>query len=83
MALRIKNQRAEKLAHEIARRSGQTITQAVIVALEERLQRLANRRSAPTLLDEIQEIQRRCAALPNRDERCADEILGYSRDGTF
>jgi antitoxin VapB len=78
MALSIKNQRAEELAHEVARRSGQTMTQTVIVALEERLQRLAGRGSAPSLLDEIQEIQQRCAALPNRDERSADEILGYA-----
>ena len=83
MALSIKNHRAEELAHEVARRAGETMTQAVIAALEERLQRLEGRRSAPSLLDEIRNIQDRCAALPDRDARSADEILGYDRDGTF
>lgn len=35
----------------------------------------------PNLKDEILEIGRRCAALPERDVRSAEEILGYDEDG--
>jgi hypothetical protein len=31
--------------------------------------------------DEIMRISHRCRALPERDQRCADEILGYDERG--
>ena len=40
MALSIRNPRAEKLAREVAAESGENLTEAIIHALEERLERL-------------------------------------------
>jgi antitoxin VapB len=37
--MNIKNPKAERLARELARRNGESITTAVVVALEERLER--------------------------------------------
>ena len=83
MALSIKNRKAEQLAAEVAKETGENLTDAVIHALEERLERLRGKRTAPDLLQDILAISRRCAALPNKDKRLADEILGYNETGTF
>jgi antitoxin VapB len=81
MALSIRNQHAEKLARDVAATAGESITQAIIHALEERLARLQGRRSAPDTLQEIMTIGRRCSDLPDQDPRTADEILGYDDTG--
>jgi len=86
MALSIKNEQAERLAEEVARETGETKTQAVIRALEERLLRLRGARTAPDLVETLLAIGRRCAALPDLeplDARSPDEILGYDAEGTF
>ncbi len=83
MALSIKNVEAERLARELARAKGTTLTQAILDALRESLLRSQGRRRAPTLLEEIVRISDRCAALPDLDTRSADEILGYDEAGTF
>ncbi len=81
MPLSIRNPKAEQLAREVAAESGQSMTQAVIHALEEQLQRLRARRVATNPIDEIMEVSKRCRELPDQDARSADEILGYDRDG--
>jgi antitoxin VapB len=83
MALSIKNVRAEQLAREVAAVSGDTLTQAVLRALEERLERLKGRRNTPDLVETLLTISNRCGALPDLDSRSADEILGYGPDGSF
>jgi antitoxin VapB len=60
-------------------RTGETLTAAIVTALRERLARLKGR-GRRRLRDELQEIGRRCAALPTLDERPAEEILGYDDD---
>lgn len=80
MALSIKDAEADRLARELARRSGETMTQAIITALRERLERV-RAAGKPGLADEILEIGRQCAALPVRDARSAEEILGYDENG--
>jgi antitoxin VapB len=40
MALNIRDPEAQRLARDLARRTGETMTQAVIKALQERLERL-------------------------------------------
>jgi antitoxin VapB len=81
LALNIKSAKADRLARTLAARTGETITQAVERALEERLMREEGRRSSPSLEEEILEIARRCASLPDLDTRSADEILGYDENG--
>ena len=81
MPLSIRNPRAEQLAREVAAESGESMTQAIIHALEERLQRMKGRHLAADLVDDIMDVSRRCRDLPDQDTRSADEILGYDNDG--
>ena len=81
MALSLKDPEADRLAREIADRTGETLTGAIVVALRERLARLRTRSRRNTLLEDMREISERCAALPTLDESSEDEILGYDEDG--
>lgn len=81
MALSIRNPKAEKLARELAAESGESITQAITRSLEERLERLRGRSSAPDMMEEVLKISKRCSEIPDRDRRSADEILGYNSAG--
>ena len=82
MALNIKHAEADRLARELAAATGETLTEAVVAALRERLQRQQQRRPAPSTAKEIlREAQVRLARLPVRDRRSADEILGYDEKG--
>lgn len=83
MAISIKNERAERLARQVAATAGESLTEAVIRSLEERLERLKGRRSAPDLVETLMAISRRCSSLPDLDTRSADEILGYDEKGAF
>jgi antitoxin VapB len=83
MALSIKNEVTERLAREVAAQTGDSLTQAITISLEERLERLKGQRTAPDLVRDLQAISRRCAAIPDLDARGADEILGYNENGTF
>jgi antitoxin VapB len=83
MAVSIKNERTERLARAVADETGESLTGAITHALEEKLERLRGRREAPDLAEQLREIARRCAALPDLDRRTADEILGYDERGLF
>ena len=50
-------------------------------SLLDRLARLRRDRAARRLADELDRIALRCASLPAKDRRAADEILGYDEDG--
>lgn len=78
MALNIRNAEAERLVAELARRTGESKTDAVIKAVKDRLARI---RGGKSRVDELEEIAERCARLPIRDGREPDEILGYGDDG--
>ena len=77
----IKHPEADLLARELAARTGETLTEVVVVALRERLARETGRGRADLLRDELATIRRRCAALPVVDDRTAEEILGYDDRG--
>jgi antitoxin VapB len=81
MALSVKDPEADRLAREVAARTGETLTTAVIVALRERLARLRGRPRRRRLRDELRDIAQRCARLPTLDDRSADEILDYDQRG--
>ena len=81
MALNIRNSETERLAAELARRTGETKTEAVTRALRERLARLRRERGKRRLADELNEIALRFASLPVLDPRTPDEILGYDAGG--
>jgi antitoxin VapB len=81
MALSIHNPKAEKLARELAAKSGESITQAIITALEDRLERMEGKRAPMDLTAEIMKIAERCSRLPDQDPRTPDRILGYDQRG--
>ncbi len=81
MSWSIAHDEADKLARELARLTGESLTDAVLNALRERLSRQRALGQAARFRDELLEIGRRCAALASADERPADEILGYDRHG--
>ena len=80
MALSIKHPEADRLARELADETGEGLTEAVIVALRERLARTRRGRRRG-LAAELLRIGRECAALPVIDRRSPDEILGYDDEG--
>lgn len=82
MALSIKDLETERLARDLARRTGETITDATKKALEERLQRIGIApRKQRLLLEDLAGIRERCAKLPVLDERPPEDLLGYDEHG--
>ena len=63
MSLNIKNEETCRLAGELARLTGETMTGAITVALHERLRREKRRRSAEARVRELRTIAERCARL--------------------
>jgi len=81
MALSIKNPETERLARELAELTGETITEAVTIALREQLRRCPPATRKRSLAEIVREIQERVAAVPVLDHRTPDEILGYDEFG--
>jgi antitoxin VapB len=81
MSLNIKDPWTNNIVRELPQSTGETITQAVEVAVTERLDRLRAGRPPRQLADELDRIALRCAALPLLDDRADDEILGYDKHG--
>lgn len=63
MSLNIKNEETCRLARELARLTGETMTGAITAALRERLQREHHTRSAEVRIQELRAIAERCARL--------------------
>jgi len=53
MDLSIRNPETERLAREVAARSGENIAQAIIHSLEERMQRLRDEQQVAARLEEL------------------------------
>jgi antitoxin VapB len=83
MALTIRHAETERLANELARETGEPVTQVILEALRQRANALRDQRAEALAAARIQRAARRCAALPDRETTAADEILGYAPDGTF
>lgn len=81
MPLNIKNPEADKVARELTELTGESITDAVIVAMKERLERERARRAYRRETSGIWRIRERYQSLPLQDGRTADEILGYDDHG--
>ncbi len=63
MGLNIKNEETYRLAGELARLTGETMTGAITVALRERLEREKRERSVERRVQELHAIGQRCARL--------------------
>lgn len=81
MALNIKDPVTDALARDLARETGESITQALRVALGERLARVRRQASAGKRSADLQRYIERGRQRPVLDPRPADEILGYDEHG--
>jgi antitoxin VapB len=84
VALSFKDKETDRLARAVAALTGETLTEAVRKALTERLEREQLRRGvSPRLADQLEQLGRECAALPDYDTRSPDEIVGYDETGIW
>jgi antitoxin VapB len=82
MALSLKDAETDRLAREVAKLTGESLTEAVRKALAERLERERRKRGRDKgLAERLDEIALRCASLPDYDPRTPDEIIGYDEHG--
>jgi len=81
MPLNIKSPEADRVVRELAELTGESITDAVIRSVRDRLEREHAKRGYERRRREILRIRERYQQLPIRDDRPADEILGYDQEG--
>jgi len=81
MALNIKNEETQKLAHELSRLTGESMTAAITEAVRERLDRIRSERGVG-LADRLVAIGKECAAHLQEPYRSVDhgELL-YDEKG--
>jgi antitoxin VapB len=81
MSLNIKNREAHRLAEELAKLTGESMTAAVTIAVRERLDRVRQEHN-PSLADRLLAIGRDCAAHLKEPFRSADHAdLLYDEHG--
>jgi antitoxin VapB len=80
MALSIKSDEADRLARHLAAETGETLTEAVEVALRERLDRV-NARHAVDMRTRLARLAADVAAVRVADDRTPEEIIGYDDRG--
>ena len=73
--LNIKNPEARRLAAELSRMTGESMTEVVTNSLRQRLDALHSARRKEGLAERLMEIGRRAAELPVLDPRDPDGIL--------
>jgi len=85
MALNIKSAEAEQAVRRLVELTGESITEAVTRAAQERAERLeAERRADRDARNaRIKALVRKIQDMPVLDTRSEDEILGYNEFGTF
>lgn len=81
MALNIKDTETDQIARRLAALTGERITEAVRVALRERLEREMRRRGRTVDWARLRAAQAGIARLPVVDARAADELLDYDEAG--
>jgi antitoxin VapB len=80
-ALSIKDPETERLARELAKRTGETLTIATRRALAERLTRIGPCVRRPALREDLAASRRRWSMMRVLDSRNPDEIIGYNEHG--
>jgi antitoxin VapB len=80
MSLEIRSEKADTLARELARATGEDVDTAVERAIEERLARVPWRLPVARQA-EVDALFERLARMPVRDARSADEIVGFDAHG--
>lgn len=80
MALSIKSDEADRLARDLAAETGETLTDAVVIALRERLER-EHAKHAASMRTRLARLAADVAAMPVADDRTPEDIVGYDEDG--
>jgi len=81
MALSIKHPEADQLARRLASLTGLSLTDAVVKALREQLERETGRAQVAGIAEDLRAISDRCASLPDLDTRLPEEILDFDENG--
>lgn len=81
VALSIKSEEADRLARELAAHTGETLTEAVVVALQQRLDR-ERARGGTGMRQRLSRLAAEVATLPVSDARAPEEIVGYDDVGS-
>jgi antitoxin VapB len=85
MALHVRSETVDRLARKIAKRTGETLTEAISKALAERLDRLeaGDRKNEDRMIAELTEISDRAAKLLRRTGKTSTELLDelYDENG--
>jgi antitoxin VapB len=79
--LNIKDAEAYDLAKEIAEIRGLSLTAAVLKALRAEAAYARKQRDAPARIAKLLEYGKWYSALPDKDTRTPEEILGYDENG--
>ena len=79
--LNIKDPEVYDLARELSRRTGESLTEVVRLALRERLARQKQQETDDLVMEKLMEISDRCGARPAVDRRSDEEIIGYNGHG--
>jgi len=74
VSLNLKNPESEELARELARRTGESLTLAVTVALRERLERLDKASNSESRMEWLSRISAQTAAIMS-DGRTSKELM--------
>lgn len=80
MALSIKSDEADRLARELAAETGETLTEAVEIALRQRLDREHARHTASMRM-RLRRLAADVADLAVADGRSPEQIIGYDDTG--
>jgi antitoxin VapB len=83
MAINVKNPEAERMVRELVAVTGESLTDAILAAVRERLERERRRRGfdRDRSWQRIRAIQARIRERPLLDDRTPDEIVGYDAFG--
>ncbi len=81
MALYIDSSEVDRLARALAEVTGLSLSDAVVLALREQLEREKGLRKISSLGEDLRAISDRCGALPDLDLRSAEAILGFDEHG--
>ena len=81
MPLNIKDSETAVLAKRLASVTGESLTRAVKLAIQQRLAQVEKLQGMTRLAVKLDHIALYCAGLPRRDGRSAEQIIGYDESG--
>ena len=81
MALNIKDPATDALARELAALTGESLTEAIRIAMSERVARLRRQAAVSARAADLQRFIDRGRRRATLDDRSPEEIIGYDENG--